>query len=205
MSIQPTTLEPSHADSTPSHTPIPTTSSSTSSTPQYQTREGTPADAQQISELVGTTWSKLFGYSVSPTDLEQYITITLSPSSFEAELQSPQNIFICAYSPSDESKIVGVAQLVLDSKPSVDIPNSIELQRLYAHPSTHGTGLGQLLISESEEKARQLGKNKIWLGVWENNTRGIRFYGKVGFREVGEKVFFAGGSRRRDLVMCKDV
>ncbi|WWD05921.1 hypothetical protein V865_004006 [Kwoniella europaea PYCC6329] len=170
---------------------------------------GTPSDAEQISKLVGTTWSDLFGWSVSPQDLDTYINFTLSPSSFESELaQSDKHMFICAASSSSgeiQEEILGVAQLVQNPTPPMDIPSSIELQRLYAHPSTHGTGLGQLLITKSKEMARELGKSKIWLGVWEGNERGKRFYEKMGFEIVGEKVFYAGESKRRDLIMCIDV
>ncbi|WWC97148.1 hypothetical protein V866_004027 [Kwoniella sp. B9012] len=205
---QPTTLEPSHADGTPSNTPYPAPSS-TATTKTYITRRGTPSDAEQISKLVGTTWSDLFGWSVSPQDLDTYINFTLSPSSFESELaQSDKHMFICAASSSSgeiQEEILGVAQLVQNPTPPMDIPSSIELQRLYAHPSTHGTGLGQLLITKSKEMARELGKSKIWLGVWEGNERGKRFYEKMGFEIVGEKVFYAGESKRRDLIMCIDV
>ncbi|WVQ64722.1 uncharacterized protein L199_002889 [Kwoniella botswanensis] len=207
-STQPTTLEPSHADSTPSITPA-NAPRDTATAMTYVTRLGTPSDAEQISKLVGTTWSDLFGWSVSPQDLDTYINITLSPSSFESELaQSDKHYFICAASSSSndiQEEILGVAQLVQNPTPPMDIPNSIELQRLYAHPSTHGTGLGQMLITKSKEKARELGKSKIWLGVWEGNERGKRFYEKMGFETVGEKVFYAGESKRRDLIMCIEI
>ncbi|OCF59743.1 hypothetical protein L486_02416 [Kwoniella mangroviensis CBS 10435] len=206
---QPTGLEPHHADGTPSITPN-TFSSHASPLPRsYTTRQGTSSDAAKISKLVGNTWSELFGWSVSPQDLDTYINVTLSPSSFESELeQSDKHIFICASSSSSsdqQAEILGVSQLVNNPSPPMEIPNSIELQRLYAHRSTHGTGLGQLLITKSKEKARELGKSKIWLGVWEGNERGKRFYEKMGFERVGEKVFYAGESKRRDLIMCIDV
>ena len=45
----------------------------------------------------------------------------------------------------------------------------------------------------------------LWLGVWEDNARAIRFYEKMGFKAVGEHKFMVGKNVRRDLVMEKSV
>ena len=36
----------------------------------YTLRRATPADAAQLSHLIGSTWAKFFAYSVTPQDLE---------------------------------------------------------------------------------------------------------------------------------------
>jgi ribosomal protein S18 acetylase RimI-like enzyme len=41
----------------------------------------------------------------------------------------------------------------------------------------------------------------LWLGVWEENPRAIRFYDKCGFMPVGSQDFNLGAARQRDRVM----
>jgi ribosomal protein S18 acetylase RimI-like enzyme len=43
----------------------------------------------------------------------------------------------------------------------------------------------------------------MWLGVWEENPRAIRFYQKLGFVEFGEHIFQLGDDAQRDVLMKK--
>lgn len=49
------------------------------------------------------------------------------------------------------------------------------------------------------------GARTLWLGVWEENPRGIAFYRKAGFREVGRFLFHVGDDPQRDLIMVRDL
>jgi len=105
--------------------------------------------------------------------------------------------------PSGE-EIIAVAQLNLHTTESnLLTPNPIELNRLYVHPSHHGLGLAPTLLAHVEGVAREWGRGGIWLGAWENNSRAIRFYEKMGFREREEHFFWVGESKRRDVVLEK--
>jgi ribosomal protein S18 acetylase RimI-like enzyme len=42
----------------------------------------------------------------------------------------------------------------------------------------------------------------LWLGVWERNSRGIAFYHKCGFADVGGQTFVLGSDRQDDRVMA---
>jgi ribosomal protein S18 acetylase RimI-like enzyme len=86
---------------------------------------------------------------------------------------------------------------------SLVTPNPIELNRLYIDPKLQGSGLAPLLVGYAEQECRKLGKGGIWLGVWEDNARGIRFYEKMGFIRRGEHSFWVGESKRRDWIMEK--
>ncbi|WWC58033.1 uncharacterized protein I303_100568 [Kwoniella dejecticola CBS 10117] len=216
-----TRLEPSQAD--PSRSSLPASKSESS---DCSIRLATAEDAPAVSKLISETWSTLFGYSVSKQDLDTYLSTSLSPETIRSEIQESNNVFILAVTNSHSTStptpsggrikgegnedILGVSQLVVNSKstPSsstLDPETSIELQRIYISLKTHGKGLGSSLIRASEEKGRELGRKQIWLGVWENNEKALKFYEKCEFKCVDEKVFYAGSSRRRDLVMVKDL
>ena len=41
----------------------------------------------------------------------------------------------------------------------------------------------------------------IWLGVWEKNTKAIRFYKKNGFIEFDKHIFNLGNDEQTDIMM----
>jgi ribosomal protein S18 acetylase RimI-like enzyme len=60
-------------------------------------------------------------------------------------------------------------------------------------------------MQNAVEEARRRGYDGLWLGVWENNARAMRFYEKKGFVKRGEHFFWVGESKRRDLIMEKEL
>ena len=43
----------------------------------------------------------------------------------------------------------------------------------------------------------------MWLGVWEENKRAIRFYQKNGFVEFDKHIFILGKDAQTDILMRK--
>ena len=182
-------------------------------------RRADPTDAAQVSRLIGSTWANFFAYSVTESDLETYLTTTLSEESLRAEIEDPSKHFLVAVrqpQPEDEDAalstrqtepiIIGVAQLNFASiKVGLSSTKPAELNRLYINPTQQGAGLAGLLLQSAEGIAMEKGYNGLWLGVWENNARAKRFYIKNGFQERGEHFFWVGKSKRRDLVMEKSL
>ncbi|WVF70167.1 hypothetical protein IAT40_004955 [Kwoniella sp. CBS 6097] len=180
---------------------------SKSSSP-FMFRRATTADAGEISSLVGTTWAEHFGWSIPPANLDEYLNISLAPAQFAKEIADEKFNFILALaqatSAGGDTEILGVAQLHAGPpEECLTLPKPIFLKRFYLKTSTHGTGLSSALLQSAEQVARELGYESIWLGVWENNGRAMRFYEKMGFERKGEQFFFAGGSKRKDWVLEK--
>lgn len=172
-------------------------------TPPLTFREATSDDAQALSTLIGGTWAKFFAYSVTEADLETYLTKTVSPDQIRREIEDTNKLFLVAQGSTD-TEINGVAQLNLNtSEDGLKTPSPVELNRLYINPDQQGSGLAAQLLRYTEEESRKLGKGGLWLGVWEDNARGIRFYEKMGFEQVGEHSFWVGESKRRDWIMEK--
>jgi ribosomal protein S18 acetylase RimI-like enzyme len=189
-----------------------------SSSGDYEFRLATPKDASQVSHLIGSTWAKFFAYSVTESDLETYLTKTVSEAQIRIEIQDQSKLFLvaCRSSESDVdssssgqqagSTIVGVAQLNLKTTESgLTTSQPIELNRLYIDPNEQGSGLASTLLEYAEEQSRTRGYDGMWLGVWENNARAMRFYEKKGFERRGEHWFWVGESQRRDWIMEKSL
>ena len=52
-------------------------------------------------------------------------------------------------------------------------------------------------------KRRSRGADALWLGVWGENRRAIRFYEKQGFGVVGRQSFVLGDDEQSDLVLAR--
>ena len=175
-------------------------------------------DAHQVSSLIATVWSKHFAYSVSPSDLEHFVKVKLAPEQIAQEIADPVNTFVIATMTSGtiqeeaddtiaaQEQVIAVAQLVRGTtEPCLTFSKPIELRRLYVSDEHHGKGLAQRIVAHAEDLAREEGFDSVWLGVWEDNTRGLEFYRKMGFVEKGEHTFLVGESVRRDWVMEKSL
>jgi len=49
------------------------------------------------------------------------------------------------------------------------------------------------------------GGQTLWLWVWEQNPRAIRFYEKCGFTDVGSHPFVMGSEVQTDRVMARGI
>ena len=79
--------------------------------------------------------------------------------------------------------------------------NALEVQRIYVLQNFHGKNIGQLLLDEVKKIAKSTGVDSVWLGVWEENHRAIRFYTKNGFVVFDKHVFIMGNDEQTDLLM----
>ena len=54
-------------------------------------------------------------------------------------------------------------------------------------------------------KAKEKEKSRVWLGVWENNTKAIKFYKRNGFHKIGTHHFVLGNEKQVDWLMALNV
>jgi diamine N-acetyltransferase len=78
-------------------------------------------------------------------------------------------------------------------------------KRLYILEEWTGRRLGDVLMACCLEYVRHSGFGSIWLTVWENNGRAIRFYERWGFQKVGVYDFVVGRDIQKDFVFLRDV
>ena len=79
--------------------------------------------------------------------------------------------------------------------------NGFEIERIYLIAAFQGKGLGKKLLTKVLNMGKEMGYKKVWLGVWENNFKAIRFYKKYGFKKFGQHNFFVG-KRFTKLIIC---
>lgn len=65
----------------------------------------------------------------------------------------------------------------------------------------HGKKVGQILYEKALKLAQEINADFVWLGVWEQNSRAIRFYEKNGFMAFDKHIFKLGNDEQTDIMM----
>jgi ribosomal protein S18 acetylase RimI-like enzyme len=157
------------------------------------------ADARLLAALGARLFEDAFGAMNDPEDLRLFLARTYSPDLQLAELRDANRATWIAEA---NHEAVGYAMARRGSaSPRVVARHPAEVQRIYADRAWHGRDVGGALLKACVEQAGAWGCDVLWLGVWEQNPRGIAFYEKWGFRRVGEQRFLVGTDSQRDHVM----
>ena len=82
---------------------------------------------------------------------------------------------------------------------------ALEIERIYVAREFQGLGFGKRLMDRALAEARSRKKAYVWLGVWENNEKALRFYRSYGFYPAGTHVFVMGDDAQTDYLMRKDL
>ena len=113
-----------------------------------------------------------------------------------AEVGAPGRIFLMAWL-GDE--LAGFASLRESEPPEgLGSENGIEIVQLYADGRFIGKGVGSALMQACLDTSASLGRDWVWLGVWEHNHRAQAFYRKWGFERFGEHIFILGLDAQTD-------
>lgn len=159
-------------------------------------RKATLADAALLSSLSIVTFYEAYFEQDDPHDLANYLIENFSTETVRAEME--HSAYFIAFR---NGKAVGYAKL-RDGEPHESVKgNAVELQRIYLIERVWGTGIGDLLLDRCIAEARSMGKEVLWLGVWEENRRGLSFYARHGFERVGTLTFPYGDSVGINAVM----
>lgn len=161
-------------------------------------RVASKLDAKKISILSAETFNDTYAQQNKPENTQKHIKRSFSEEKIVEELASEQIIYLLG---EINSEIIGYVKLNRDKIESGIMAESpIELERIYFLGGFHGKGLGKKLIDASIQLAKYFKHDKLWLGVWENNTKAIKFYESYGFILVGEHTFMFGNEPQKDLL-----
>lgn len=157
-------------------------------------RRAVASDAAALAELGARTFSDAFAAHNRAEDMEAYLAKTYREPLQRREIGDPAIVTLVV---DDGGVLVAFAQL----RGSASKYGDVEIARFYVDREQHGRGIAQLLMNAVMDAVRELGASTMWLGVWEHNTRAIRFYEKCGFRDAGSQPFLLGRDLQTDRVM----
>lgn len=166
-------------------------------------RRGTSNDHILLAEIGAETFYDTFASVNTSQDMQAYLENAFHPRIQAAELAEPSSSFFIA---EVNGESVGYAR-VLEGRHVLEIPGThpIEIVRLYARTRWIGKGIGAALMQACLDEARTRSCDVVWLDVWEENHRAIRFYRKWGFEQVGTQKFRLGSDIQKDWLMTRSV
>lgn len=147
------------------------------------------------------TFFETFAESNTKEDMEKYLQENFNSGKMLKELNNPCSFFYIAW---DDSTAIGYLKINFDgAQTEIQNKDSLEIERIYVKDAYHGKKAGQLLYEKAIEIAVLKKKKTVWLGVWEENPRAIRFYEKNGFTAFDKHIFKMGGDEQTDIMMRK--
>jgi GNAT superfamily N-acetyltransferase len=164
---------------------------------------GSVVDAAELAVFAARTFEETFSADNRPDDMQAHLTASYGPAQQAAELADSLVATILARS---DGELVAYAQVRQNPPPPcITHVAPIELHRFYVDRRAHGTGMASKLMGEVHHAAREFKGRHIWLGVWEHNPRGIAFYKKEMFVDVGSTLYMVGPDKQIDRVLVSAV
>jgi diamine N-acetyltransferase len=154
-------------------------------------REAIVEDASSLAAFSTRAFRDTYRDIDDPADITSYVSEHFTTDAMSAVIGDPGSTMLLA---EVGTQLIGYAQLKLGEPPAcVSGLAPIELARLYLGSEFIGQGYGSALMHAAQAKARSLGGQTLWLGVYDRNVRAVRFYERFGFTNVGGKEFVFGG------------
>jgi ribosomal protein S18 acetylase RimI-like enzyme len=149
-------------------------------------RRWTRADLPAIQRLLLETWLDSYESFIPRADLVGYLHTQYSQAKLEALLADQDVTGLIA---EGDGALAGYAKLY-HNRPE----QWLYMHQLYILPARQGLGLGHRLMACAEERALELGTDRIWLGVMVKNAQAVAWYKKMGYTVTETSPFVMGST-----------
>jgi len=161
----------------------------------------TDNDMEQLQKIGRQTFFETFSASNTKENMAKYLDEGFSREKLTAELGNETSEFYFALF---DDEVIGYLKFNFgQSQTELQDNKALEIERIYVLQDYHGKKVGQVLYEKAMQVAHQKNAHYVWLGVWEENPRAIRFYQKNGFVEFDKHIFRLGDDEQTDIMMKK--
>lgn len=159
----------------------------------------TISDITELQRIGRQTFKETFADSNSEENMKSYLEEGFSLEKLTKEVNNENSEF---YFAKIDNEVIGYLKVNFgESQTELKDNKALEIERIYVSKEFHGKNVGQLLYNKAIEVAEQKGSEYVWLGVWEQNPRAIRFYEKNGFVVFDKHIFKLGNDVQTDIMM----
>lgn len=176
-------------------------------------------DLQQLLKFSKKTFTEAFAHLNNPVDFEAHLQKAFTLEKLEKEFNTEGVLFYFItqeYAFADDAEtIIGFLKLNIASFPDsttvfcTDFNHKkedlLEIERIYVDTPYQGKGIAQQLMQKAQAVACENKCPYIWLGVWNENAKALRFYEKMGFAKFGQHIFTIGTDDQTDFLMIKNL
>lgn len=154
---------------------------------------------EQLQKISRQTFSDTFSAVNTGENMKKYVDEQFSLEQLTKELNNKNAAFYFAML---DNNAIGYLKLNFgQAQTELKDDKAVEIERIYVLKNFHGKNVGQILYEKAMQIARQMNADYVWLGVWEENARAIRFYKKNGFVEFDKHIFILGDDQQTDIMM----
>lgn len=165
----------------------------------FEIRKATRDDCSTLHDLAVTTFLETYSSVNSEENMQNYLSENYSEEQLTLEMDNPFSEFYLAFL---AQKAIGFLKINFgEAQTELKDNQSLEIERIYVLSEFHGKKIGQLLFDKALEIARAHQSKYVWLGVWEQNSKAIRFYQKNGLTEFDNHIFKLGSEEQIDILM----
>ena len=166
---------------------------------EFKIKKVTLDDIDQLQKIGRQTFYETFSAGNTEENMTKYLNEGFSIDKLTTELNDKNAEF---YFATHNDNVIGYLKLNFgQSQTELQDDKGLEIERIYVLKAFLGQKIGQILLN----KAIEIGKKKklefLWLGVWEEHHRAIKFYEKNGFKVFGKHKFVLGKDVQTDLLM----
>ena len=156
-------------------------------------------EIDSLQKMSRETFSETYAAGNTEENMKKYLEEGFSLEKLTAELTDTNAAFYFAWK-ADE--IIGYLKLNFGmAQTELKDHKALEIERIYVLKAFHGKKVGQILYDKAIQIAKDAKVDYVWLGVWEENLRAIRFYQKNGFVVFDTHIFKLGEDEQIDLMM----
>lgn len=159
-------------------------------------------DIKKLQEIGRNTFFEAFSEVNTEENMKDYLENSFSEEKLQTELNNKDSQFYFALV---DGKVVAYLKINIDEAQNEKMDDALEIERIYVLKSFHGKGVAQALYQKAIDIAYEIQVGTVWLGVWEENHRALRFYEKNGFTAFGKHAFWLGDDEQIDLLMKKEL
>lgn len=141
------------------------------------------SDASLLAQIGKQSFIESHGRSATPAVIQEYVTAKFSVDVMQEELRNPASHYYIIY---HHEQPAGYSKIVLNTSHfNITLPSVTKLERLYLLEAFYHLKLGRELLQFNINLSKEHRQAGMWLFVWTENERALRFYHKVGFKPIG--------------------
>lgn len=153
----------------------------------------------QLQKVAKNTFIQAFAKDNTEENLNSYLASAFNVESLIIEISDPNSNY---YFIEIEEEIAGYFKINIgESQTEIKADNGLELERIYILEEYQGKKIGEKVLEEIKKIARLKIKQYIWLGVWEQNLKAIKFYRRMGFKKFDTHIYPIGNDPQIDWMM----
>lgn len=160
-------------------------------------RDATAADLPAIDRIFRTSFCDTFAHLYAEEDLKAFLG-KFTQEAWAQEMADPAYTFRLA---EEDGRAVGYLKLGPLTLPVEPTGPACELRQLYLLKDWHGSGIAGELMDWALAEAGRRGVQSLFLTVYTDNHRALRFYQRYDFVEVGRYDFMVGSHADEDIIM----